>query len=219
MGVRRLYKGVLALSVALLLTACASKEDFFEDQGLVITPQGEISFATTVHNGDGDTLDFEEHADVAVSEEPVADREGFKTVSAVFECDISQVPEGYLPSSWQLAFDRYTGTSFEFYDPADADSEGAQPSAFTFDCNGKSVEIQMAYDMERNSEEGTITIIIDVTCPEWYDGTVFQIGYSDNSINEADQNWPYSERLYTIDELPGFDSNGHDYYYFSYKNS
>ena len=74
----------------------------------------------------------------------------------------------------------------------------------------------MSYESSRDNEAGILTITIRVVCPEDYDGTVFQMGYSDKKINEADRNWSYSERLYTLDELPSFDTNGHEYYYFSY---
>ena len=143
-----------------------------------------------------------------------AEKEGFKVVEAVFVIDKKDIPEGFHHASWQLAFDRYTGTSFEYYDPED--KESGQPAPITFDCNGRKIDAQMAYSAESDNEAGLITVTISVTCPKDYDGTVFQIGYSDAAIRKADEEWPYSERLFTIDELPGFDTNGHEYYYFSY---
>lgn len=201
------------LSVA-LLTACtsASKGTFMEKQGLSLSPQGAFSFDTKAYDRDGNELDITENVNVVISETSCDDRNGYKIVEAVFEADMSELPEGYRFSSWQLAFDKYTGTSFEYYQNA----EDEQPSEFIFDCLGDKTDVQMSYESSRDNEAGILTITIRGVCPEDYDGTVFQMGYSDKKINEADRNWSYSERLYTLDELPGFDTNGHEYYYFSY---
>ncbi len=212
---RKLIASVLCLLLSIaVFVACAtdSEKTFIEDNDLTLSPQGAFSFDTKAYDGDGNELELVENVDVAITETACEDREGYKIVEAVFEVDLSQLPEGYRFASWQLAFDKYTGTSFEYYESAEAE----QPCEFTFDCRGDDVDVQMAYDASRDDEKGILTIIIMVTCPEDYDGTVFQMGYSDAKINEADQDWPYYERLYTIDELPGFNSNGHDYYYFSY---
>jgi len=76
--------------------------------------------------------------------------------------------------------------------------------------------VRMSYSYERDAEDDKILMTINVNCPEDYDGTVFQIGYSDMSINEANASIDYSTERHTIDELPGFNTNGHDYLYFSY---
>ena len=201
------------LSVA-LLTACtsASKGTFMEKQRLSLSPQGAFSFDTKAYDRDGNELDITENVNVAISEASCDDRNGYKIVEAVFEADLSELPEGYRFSSWQIAFDKYIGTSFEYYQNA----EDEQPAELIFDCLGDKTDVQMSYESSRDNEAGILTITIRVVCPEDYDGTVFQMGYSDKEINEADRNWSYSERLYTIDELPGFDTNGHEYYYFSY---
>ncbi len=207
---RRLIAGaVITLFGTLFLTACVAKTSFFEQKQLVITPQGEVTINTTATDKDGNTVDVAEPVNVDISER--ADQPGQKVVEATFEMDMTVVPEGYNLSSWQLAFDRYTGISFEYYDP---EGEQEQPSPVSFEYNGQQIEVQMGYSTEYDEETGILTVVIYVVCPEDYDGTVFQIGYSDPSIDEADADWPYSERLYTIDELPGFDSNGHEYFYF-----
>ena len=204
---------ISVLLSALMLVACSSGcKTFMEKHDLSLSPQGSFSFDTKAYDRDGNELDIVENVEVAISETSCDDRDGYKIVEAVFEVDLNGLPEGYRFSSWQLAFDKYTGTSFEYYQNAGDE----QPAEFTFDCRGDKPAVQMSYDTMRDDEAGILTIIIRVTCPEDYDGTVFQMGYSDAEINDADLNWPYSERLYTLDELPGFDTNGHEYYYFSY---
>lgn len=212
---RKTRKVVISvLMSAVLLTACSSEceDTFMEKNDLRLSPQGAFAFDTKAYDHDGNELDIVENVDVAISESSCDDREGYKIVEAVFEVDLSELPEGYRFSSWQIAFDKYTGTSFEYYQNADDE----QPAEFTFDCRGDKTAVQMSYETMRDDEAGIQTVIIRVMCPEDYDGTVFQMGYSDASINEADINWPYSERIFTLDELPGFDTNGHEYYYFSY---
>lgn len=207
---------VSVILTAALLASCStvSKATFMEEQGLLLSPQGDFSFDTKAYDSDGNEIDVAENVEVVIKENPCDDRDGFKNVDAFFTVDLSELPEGYRFSSWQIAFDKYTGTSFEYYQ-----NEGdRQPAEFTFDCMGDEICVQMSYDSIRDDETGKLTIIIRVTCPEDYDGTVFQMGYSDIEINEADQNWLYSERIYTLDELPGFDTNGHRYCYFSYDN-
>ena len=214
---RKTRLAVIAILLSASLTvACASvkKSTFMEEHNLFLSRQGAFSFNTKAFDSDGNAVDIVENANVAISEALCDDRDGYKTVEAVFTTDMSDLPEGHRISSWQLAFDKYTGTSFEYY----RNSDDEQPSEFEFDCKGDKVSVQMSYELQRDTENRTLTVIIRVICPEDYDGTVFQMGYSDAEINDANLNWPYSERLFTIDELPGFDTNGHEYYYFSYGN-
>ena len=62
--------------------------------------------------------------------------------------------------------------------------------------------------------QSAFDLYFTVTCPEDYDGTVFQLGYSDMQINQANSEIDYSQP-YMIDQLPGYGTNGHDFYYFS----
>ena len=132
---------------------------------------------------------------------------------SVFSCDPSNLPEGYHLAQWQSAFDRYTGTSFEFAGKPDENGEFTEGTTFKY--KGKDINVLMYYDYEK-TEEGIINITINVLCPENYDGTVFQIGYSDQDINDAFAAIDLTGEPYTIDNLPGFDTNGHEYYYFSF---
>lgn len=189
---------------------------FFEEQGLVITPQGHIDLATTANDGENDVSDIVAGVDVSIAETDSADREGYKEINCTYVYDQSGCDEGTVVAGWNGAFDRYTGTSFEFYpNPEDEDS---MPAVVEFDANGSHIDVQMTYGIEKNEENNTVTVTITLVCPADYDGAVFQIGYSDMAIDNANAEFDYTQ-LRTIDELPGFGTNGHDYYYFSASNS
>lgn len=207
------------LIAATLLSGCTKKkkqtDKWFEDHGLTISAERSVAFSTMQYLEDKEGGEFETKADVTITETP-ASVDGYKVVSASFTYDITQKTEGYKVALWLSAFDRYTGTSFEF------DSESAKDNSVyngnvVFTANGKKIDIQMEYGYESRDEE-QIKVFIRVTCPSDYDGTVFQIGYSDLDIVAKNSAIDYT-KPHTIDELPGYDKNGHAYYYFSYKNT
>ncbi len=62
-------------------------------------------------------------------------------------------------------------------------------------------------------------IRVTATVPEDYEDTVFQIGYGSTELAEqADKETDLSSRLYRIDEMPYFDTNGKQYRYFTAKD-
>lgn len=194
------------------------QSSFFAEQGLSISPQGDFAFMSGQHDGENDLGEFELTGNVMIYETTCPEREGYKIVTAIFECDMSGVDEGLSPACWMSAFDRYTGTSFEF-DSTQIQEGESMLGGVQFDYEGKTYDVSMEYGFEWNEEEQTRLVVIDVTCPADYDGTVFQIGYSDLAINEANYAIDYSARLYTVDELPGYGSNGHTYLYYSASDS
>lgn len=205
---------VVIAALCLSVFGCAADKTWFEEQGLELTPVGSVTYITTEHNDSGDENEIELTADVSVSESMTED--GYKVVTCEYVCDVSPVSEDYHFTQWQSAFDKYTGTSFEFSgEPASSDT-GDMAGDYVFDCNGKDIDVTMAYEVERDDSADTVTVRIMVTCPEDYDGTVFQLGYSDTDINAANAKIDYSAGGHIISELPGYDTNGHDYYYFAF---
>ena len=217
----RIVSAALSVSMLFALSGCSGSEapsapDFFEEHGLEITPQGHIELATTVNDGQNDVGDIVAGVDVSISEVSPSEREDYKEIICTYVYDESGCDEGTVVAGWNGAFDRYTGTSFEFY--PDPDDEDSMPAVVEFDYNGRHIDVQMSYSIEGDEEAGTVTVMITVVCPEDYDGTVFQIGYSDMAIDSANGEVDYTQHQ-TVDGLPGFGTNGHDYYYFSASNS
>ena len=191
-------------------------KDWFGEQGLVITPQGSFTFTTRAYNESRiDTDTFEVNAYATISESTKGVEEGYKEVTIVWDMDFSATDEfGQWYSA--LAFDRYTGTAFAFDSETQltVDGETSIREGFVTIVNGDE-----SYDVSILSENTgyfpNIFKIITVTCPVDYDGVVFYIGYWDREMNTASAELNFTERLYTIDELPAY---GDGYYYFSYSN-
>ena len=193
-------------------------DSFFEQQELSISQSGDISFVTGTYNAEGEDLGEQEvGGSIRIFEDDFAGKDGYKVVTALISYDMNSLQEGQKLATWQSAFDRYTGTSFEFDSTQISEGE-IMFGNVEFEYNGETYDISMKYWFDFDEENNTKNIEIDVICPEDYNGTVFQIGYSDLEINAANTGIDYSARLYTIDELPGFNTNGHDYYYFSASN-
>jgi hypothetical protein len=202
---------------------------FFEEQGLTITPQGEYDLDTEWLYTDNDTQNGPTTVPftVEIKETTEGCDEGYKMIVADFGIDYSSKyfydygdffaypPEGITnhPSSWISAFDRYTGVSFE---PGDntvlVEYEGkTYDVTCTFDWN-----IVGDYDNGVAADYCTVT----VTCPVDYDGTVFYIGHGsggDSQIGEG-QEFDFTAKQYTIDELPYYVTNGFPYFFFSANN-
>lgn len=187
-------------------------KDWFGEHGLVITPQGDFTFTTMgCDDSYNDVKPFEVKANAAVSETTDGVEDGYKKVTMVWNIDASAV-DGTGYNHWESAFDRYTGISFE------ADSsvmEGTYhwEGFFTIVNGDESYDVSIATEVISDYPKSTDTLT--VTCPVDYDGVVFQIGYWDQELREANQAIDYTARLYTIDELPAY---GNGYHYFSYSD-
>lgn len=194
-------------------------KDWFEEHGLVITPQGEFTFTTMTYDGNNNALSpIEAKSRVVVTETTDGVDDGYKKVTASFTTDYSAVYDvgGSGVWYWTSAFDRYTGTSFEF-DPTltvTDPGETNRKEGFATIVNGDD-SYNVAIAFETISNYPVIDNNVTVTCPVDYDGVVFQIGYDDDKLMEEDT-IDYSARFYTIDELPFF---GDQYVYFSYTNT
>ena len=190
--------------------------DWFAENGLTITPQGDFTYTTIYRDGSGvelGTFDVMSHAVITETMEGV--EEGYKKVIFTLTDDISaNSGNGYR--YWYSALDRYTGTSFEFDSTTVTASVGqtAHEAGFVTIVNGDvSYDVSIAF--ETTNSAPIFTNIITVTCPADYDGVVFQVGYWDSELANAYNAIDFKARLYTVDELPAW---GDGYYYFSYSN-
>ena len=181
---------------------------WFEENGLKITPQGSYTFITS----DGNGHEFEVPASVVITETKEGLDPGYKKVKAEFTYDLSK---GESARTWTSAFDRYTGISFEF-DPTTNYGDASASGTITLEWNGESYNVGIDFGAKYNGKICTLTV--EIKCSEDYDGAVFQSGYGSVELEDQYRLIDPTERLYTVDEFPFSESNGHTYYYFCYQN-
>ena len=191
---------------------------FMSQNGLTVSMQKDFDFETAQNDGEQDISEFEVNGDVLITEKAQSDKEGYKEITCFFTLDMSQKEEDLQYSAWVCAFDRYTGTAFA-PNPENINENGLIENDAEFDYENNTFDIHVEYGYQWTEEIHTLVICICVTCPEDYDGTVFQVGYADMEMNEANAQLDYDGNTYTIDQLPGFDTNGHQYFYFTESNA
>lgn len=221
MGRRKTVLTVLMVCAA-LLCSCGAKDDsqkkkdegWTAKQGISVTPQGDCQVNMGGYDTTTGELTGEFMADVhaAVSETTEGVKDGFKKVSAVFTIDPGNCTgDGIL--FWCSAFDRYTGTSFEFDSAVNSQLDGehtAQESFVTIRNGEETYDVSVEFETE--GEGMLITKTISVTCPADYEGVMFQLGKDSLEQMVENSEIDYAARLYTIDELP---YNGEGYLYFT----
>ncbi len=192
---------------------------WFDEKGLKITPQGDFTFDTVLMSSDGRVLidinTFEKEkidvpSNVTITETTEGAEEGYKKVTAVFNCDYS-AGAGKICYAWSSAFDRYSGVSFEV-DPDTTYGNATEPGVVQIKYKGEVYDVRMEYDAQQNGNTDTYTVT--VICPEDYDGTVFDIGCAYKDLSEMYDKIDLKKKLYTIDELPYYGDH-YSYYYFS----
>ncbi|MCR5302272.1 MAG: zinc ribbon domain-containing protein [Lachnospiraceae bacterium] len=191
---------------------------WFEKSGLKITPQGDFTFETMANDGNVDTEEIDVPANVTVTQTTDGIEEGYKKVTAFFVYDISEAEDkGGKELASVSVFDRYTGTSFEFGDDYIL-SQAGQPDLkegfVRIQNRDDRYDVKADFAVGNGDRENILTATITLTCPVWYDGAVFQMGYSDYELTRLYNDTDFSV-THTIDELPTYDSNGHEYMYFS----
>lgn len=200
-------------------TVDTSSSDWFDKSGLKITQQGDFTLtAQMIFYSDNSVQDIEIPCNIEITETTEGAPEGYKYVFGVFTVDYSEYDDLYENwdfVSWFSAFDRYTGTSFES-DPSATYGDSQTPGVIPIEYDGKTYDITYLFGYTKKS--GVATISVTVTCPEDYEGTVFQCGSGPWEVVDEYSQMDLSEKLYTIDELPYYDSNGYPYFYFSNTN-
>jgi hypothetical protein len=179
---------------------------WFADAGLKITPQGDFKFKTSSKDGKSEK---DVTGNISIEETTDGAPEGCKKVKAVVKTKMEA--DGYW---WLSVFDRYTGTSFEFGDKllSTPNYDGVKKGYVRILHGDDWYDIAVNFDFGGKALDKTSTVT--VTCPADYDGTVFQLGYSSKEIGDEFDKMDL-DVLHTIDEFPAYDSNGHEYLYFS----
>ncbi len=216
---KKLAIGMTVLLMGAVLCACGAEnkkkeEGWSTKQGITVTPQGDCLVEMGGYDAASGQITGDFTADVAVSisesTEGVAD--GFKKVSAVFSIDAGNCTgDGIL--FWCSAFDRYTGTSFEFDSAVNQQLDGehtAQDGFVTIQNGDETYDVSVEFMTE--GEGNQVTKTVAVICPADYEGAMFQIGKDSLEQMMENSEIDYAARLYTIDELPYY---GDGYLYFT----
>ncbi|MCR5733920.1 MAG: zinc ribbon domain-containing protein [Lachnospiraceae bacterium] len=188
--------------------------NYLSDFGIKITPQGEFTFKTMLVTKTEDIEEIEMPAIVRAYENTDGVRAGFKEV--IFDCayDTNSFTEqeGAGPYYWYTVFDRYTGTCLEFND----DVERIDDEGFVRLSGGEGgMDLDIKVEFENTYDDDYRYGRAIITCPEWYDGAVFQVGFNSRELHNVNASIAYEGRPYRMDEMPYFDTNGHEYKYFS----
>lgn len=213
---------VMVILAGTVLCACGAgdtarkkkEEGFSAKQGIQITPQGDCRVEMGAYDSTSGefTEDFMADVKVSISETTEGVADGFKKVSALFTIDASGCTgDGVL--FWCSAFDRYTGTSFEFDSAVNEKLDGehtAQDGFVTVRDGDESYDVSVEFMTE--SEGYVLSKTVAVTCPADYEGVMFQIGKDSLEQMLKNSEIDYAARLYTIDELPYW---GDGYLYFT----
>ncbi len=177
-----------------------------------ITPQGDFVFTTALSDG----TEIEVPANVTIEETTDGCENGYKKVICHLAMDFAD-HKGFIFNSG--TFDRSTGISLD-YSPDTAfvgsgESSSAE-SSMTLAWDGVSYAFTLTTDDVRddNGHWDRDTIL---TCPTDYDGAVFYVGYCSEELAFDIEEIGLHPRLYTLDELPEYQS-GKPYYYFTYTN-
>lgn len=177
---------------------------WFEAHKLSVTKQGKTEIIIGAGEEGVEPSAAKDRCEVSIIETVEGCEEGHKKVICTVTSDVSESLNNDNVWIWISAFDRYTGTSFEYDGIAD------------ISYGDRTYDVGMVFKGGEGFPLWTDTLT--VTCPEDYDGTVFQIGYFDSFLAEENAATDYNGKFITIDETPAFDLNGHEYKYFSYKN-
>lgn len=189
---------------------------WLDEHGITILPQGDFTYTTAINDSSGTIGEISVPCNVSITETTDGCEPGFKKVIGTFVSDLSAA-NGNSFHVWHSAFDRYTGTSFEFDSNSTILSQGenkVHSDSVVIKNTKDEYEIAISFDSTNNNPEWIS--IVTVTCPENYDGTVFYNGYSSVELGEENQDFDYASRLYTIDEIPYYGKGL--YYFFSFTN-
>lgn len=183
--------------------------DWLTDHGITITPQGNFTFKAYEYDGEtGATIgDFDVSGYVTINEYTEGVEEGYKQVVASYTLDLSANTGGRSKYS-TMTFDKYTGIAF-------AKEAGVGYTNYIGDStSGEDTMVitvgDKTYDVviEEYSENQYPTVFraIIVTCPIEYDGVVFRIGYVNPEMQEEYLQMDFTDKMYTIDEFPFYES-------------
>ena len=195
------------------------KNGWLQEHGISITPQGDFVVTAGLIDGNKDAGDIEVPTNVSISENTEGCESGYKKVVISCTCDVSAA-EGKTSAIWNSVFDRYTGISFENTSipvvNTDMGESSSNAQSLNLTIDGKDYDIYMDHTHENNFPKTVDKITI--TCPEDYDGAVFQVGYGSLELMGKLGGVDFGSKVYTVDEIPFFDSNGHGYFYLTYSN-
>lgn len=190
--------------------------DWLSQHNITITPQGPFTYmacgyddATKIETGD-----FEVSAYAVIDEYTEGVADGYKQVVISYTFDLS-ANTGNMSKYTTIVLDRYTGTAFV----TGAGTNRTDTKGQTID-NSSTMLVtvdEKVYDVTLDTHiENQYPMIYKatiVTCPIDYDGLVFRVGYFNNEISAKAQELDFSDRMYTVNELPIYETEYPAYYF------
>ena len=205
--------------LAAMLAACGEKgpavdpdRPWVDKEEIAYTSEGTFTLTTSNYN---DTGEVALPASLTLAQWDNPEQPGYKFVQASLSVDVAGQADGWW--IWASAFDKYSGTSFEFNNIGHTlDGEADAPRS-VFDGGAiipGGVDVLMWNEGALSADRASYTRTINVCVPSEYDGTVFQVGYASKALTEKDAEMDYAGKFYTVDQTPYYD-NGHEYKYFA----
>lgn len=220
---------LIACLIACLIMGCGAKttstdatveaskhwgKSWMEENGFSVVPQGDYILHTSQNDGHEDTglADIPIHVEMYESTDGV--EPGMKNIVYKLVFDTS------TKTDWDIEWidyliDRETGKII--YYSLSEDGESFDPSLpIPIEINGKTYEAYYSVDPTYNYQDHVYTFVGTLTCPESYDGVVFQVGYYDKTLS-SQMHEMYTNETFPrcLNEFIGFEEHKDTYYFFS----
>ena len=164
--------------------------DFLAENGLTVTPNGDMTLPLAV-------TDTDDVTDVSVSTSVTtvaSSEEGYSDTT--FTATMSNSSKDF--TYYATAFDRYTGVDFEGKHTDFGASNGStHQEVVVIDVDGK--QYDCAYNADQSVSGGTTVFTITIHHPSEYDGIVFQLGKGTKSIVDIAGAIDYSQTFKITD--------------------
>lgn len=166
------------------------KADFLTENGLTITPNGDMTLPLAV-------TDTDDVTDVSVSTSVTtvaSSEEGYSDTT--FTATMSNSSKDF--TYYATAFDRYTGTDFTGKHVSFGLSDGStHQDVSVIDVDGKQYDCALSADQSVSG--GTTILTITIHHPSDYDGVVFQLGKGTKTILATEETIDYSQAFKITD--------------------
>lgn len=166
------------------------KADFLAENGLTVTPNGDMTLPLAVTDTD-DVTDVSVSTSVATV---ASSEEGYSDTT--FTATMSNSSKDF--TFYATAFDRYTGVDFEGKHTDFGASNGStHQGVVVVDVDG--TQYDCAYNADQSVSGGTTVFTITIHHPSDYDGVVFQLGKGTKSIVSTAETIDYSQTFKITD--------------------
>lgn len=166
------------------------KADFLEENGITITPNGDMTLPLAVTDTD-DVTDVSVSTSVATV---TSSEEGYSDTTFVAKMSNAKSDFSY----YATAFDRYTGVDFEGKHTDFGTSGGStHQDVAVIDVDGKQYDCSLTAD--QYLEDGKTVLKVVIHHPSEYDGVVFQLGKGTKTIFATSETIDYTQAFKITD--------------------